>query len=327
MANNKMVVKWIKIVVDIFDDEKILMIEQLPSGDTLLVIWFKLLCLAGKMNNGGVFLLNDKIAYTDEMLAAVFRRDITTVKLALDTFEKFEMIVRCDDVISLSKWSKHQSLDSKEKKLLYDREYRKNERENLKIEEKSYKSRTTNYDTSHDSRNEVVKKSCEVVALDIDIRNKNIDKDIDKDIDRDIDIYNNNLLRSTDVQKVVDAWNSLPTTITKVKVIKPNTERYRSLKARINDYGLESVLEAIENIRHSSFLLNGSSTGWKLDFAWFVLPNNFIKVLEGKYTDKKSQPTIVGTREVVEDDEPGIDLWGDDDENVIDYSLESNKND
>ena len=34
--------KWIKIVTDIFDDEKIQLIEALPSADSILVIWFKL---------------------------------------------------------------------------------------------------------------------------------------------------------------------------------------------------------------------------------------------------------------------------------------------
>ena len=78
--------------IAVFDDEKIMLIENLPSADSIIVIWFKLLCLAGKNNNSGVFILNDKIAYTDEMLATVFRRDINTVRLALKTFENYGMI-------------------------------------------------------------------------------------------------------------------------------------------------------------------------------------------------------------------------------------------
>lgn len=57
-------VKWIKITTDIFDDEKILLIESMPDADSIIVIWFKLLCLAGKMNNSGVFTLNDSLPYT-----------------------------------------------------------------------------------------------------------------------------------------------------------------------------------------------------------------------------------------------------------------------
>lgn len=112
-------VKWIKIVTDIFDDEKILLIESMPDRDSIIVIWFKLLCLAGKTNNGGVLLLNDCIPYTEEMLSTIFRRPINTVRLALKTFEEFGMIEIVNDTITIPKWEKHQSLDkieqSKEK--------------------------------------------------------------------------------------------------------------------------------------------------------------------------------------------------------------------
>ena len=46
-------VKWIKIVTDIFDDEKVLLIESLPDAYAIITVWFKLLCLAGKQNNKG----------------------------------------------------------------------------------------------------------------------------------------------------------------------------------------------------------------------------------------------------------------------------------
>lgn len=41
-------VKWIKIATDIFDDEKILLIEGLPDAYAIITVWFKLLCLAGR---------------------------------------------------------------------------------------------------------------------------------------------------------------------------------------------------------------------------------------------------------------------------------------
>lgn len=104
-------VKWIKITTDIFDDEKILMIESMPSADSIIVIWFKLLAFAGKQNNNGVFLMSNRIAYTDEMLASIFRRDVKIVRLALDTFEMFGMIERINNAITIPNWEKHQSLD------------------------------------------------------------------------------------------------------------------------------------------------------------------------------------------------------------------------
>jgi predicted phage replisome organizer len=125
-------VKWIKITTDIFDDEKILLIESLPMADNIITIWFKLLTLAGKQNNGGVFVLNDKIAYTDEMLATIFRRDINTVRMALNTFEQFGMIDIVDGVITIPNWGKHQNIEGIEKRLEYQKNYQREYRKKQK---------------------------------------------------------------------------------------------------------------------------------------------------------------------------------------------------
>lgn len=108
-------VKWIKIVTDIFDDEKILLIENLPAADSIITIWFKLLCLAGKQNNSGVFVFANRIPYTDQMLATIFRRELPTVQLALRTFQEFGMIEVIDGVITIPNWEKHQNIEALEK--------------------------------------------------------------------------------------------------------------------------------------------------------------------------------------------------------------------
>lgn len=116
-------VKWIKIVTDIFDDEKILLIESLPEADSIIVIWFKLLCLAGKQNNSGVFVLNNGIAYTDKMFATIFRRKESTVSLALKTFQDFGMVEIINNAVTIPNWGKHQTLDRIEQKNAYMRDY------------------------------------------------------------------------------------------------------------------------------------------------------------------------------------------------------------
>jgi len=113
-------IKWIKIATNIFADEKILLIEQMPDADTILVIWFKLLCMAGKENNCGVFVMGGKIPYTEEMLATIFRRNLATVRLALKTFEAFGMIEIIEDpsgneVYTIPNWEKHQNIDGMER--------------------------------------------------------------------------------------------------------------------------------------------------------------------------------------------------------------------
>ena len=108
-------IKWIKITTDIFDDEKICLIDALPDPDAILVIWFKILTLAGKHNSNGLLMMTDKVHYTDEMLATIFRRPLNTVRMAIGVFEQFGMIEIIDGVITLPNWEKHQNIDGMEK--------------------------------------------------------------------------------------------------------------------------------------------------------------------------------------------------------------------
>lgn len=159
-------VKWIKIATDIFDDEKILLIEGLPDAYAIITVWFKLLCLAGKKNNGGVFLMNDKIPYTDKMLATIFRMNESTVKLALNAFEQFKMIEIVEGIITIPNWNKHQTLDAYE---------RKKERDRLYQEERRAKQRAL-IEKSSDKSSE---RTSDVAVSDID---KEEDKEKDNNI-------------------------------------------------------------------------------------------------------------------------------------------------
>jgi predicted phage replisome organizer len=105
-------VKWIKVSTDMFDgSRKIKQIEMMPEGDTILVIWLKLLLLAGNVNDGGAIYLTPEIPYTEEMLATELRRPLNTVRMALSIFEKFGMIEIVDDILHLSAWEKYQNTD------------------------------------------------------------------------------------------------------------------------------------------------------------------------------------------------------------------------
>lgn len=108
-------IKWIKITTDIFDDEKIRLIDALPDHDAILVIWFKILALAGKHNRNGLLMMSDKVHYTDEMLATIFQRPLNTVRMSLGIFEQFGMIEIIDGVITLPNWEKHQNIDGMER--------------------------------------------------------------------------------------------------------------------------------------------------------------------------------------------------------------------
>lgn len=105
-------VKWIKVSTNMFEtNRKIKQIEKMPEGDTILVIWLKLMLLAGNINDGGQIYLTPEIPYTDDMLADELRRPLNTVKMALQIFERFGMIEIVDNILCLSSWEKYQSTE------------------------------------------------------------------------------------------------------------------------------------------------------------------------------------------------------------------------
>lgn len=130
-------VKWIKILVDIFDDEAIKLIESMPDGDTLLIIWFKLLAKAGKINDGGLVYFKENIPYTEEMLSTVFKRPISTIRLAMQTFLQFGLIELNDSQqILIKNWEKHQNIEKLEMIKAGNRERVARHRERKKEEQR-----------------------------------------------------------------------------------------------------------------------------------------------------------------------------------------------
>lgn len=255
-------VKWIKITTDIFDDEKMLLIESLPEADSIIVIWFKLLCLAGKQNNSGVFLMGDKIAYTDKMLATIFRRKETTVQLALQTFEQFGMIELIDDVITIPNWGKHQSLEQlearREYQKEYHREYRKKQKEMLAKQEEENKS------LRKCLRND------DVNALD---KNR-----LEEDKEERIRI---------DYQYIADMYNSICVSYPSLKVL--SDARKKAINARLKSYSIDDFKTLFEKAEASSFLKGSNKNNWAATFDWLIKDANMAKVLEGNYDNRINQ--------------------------------------
>ena len=89
---------------------------------------------------------------------------------------------------------------------------------------------------------------------------------------------------------ILEAWNQLP--LTNIRYIRG--KRLAHLQARIKENSLDDIFTAIKNVSKSAFLLGQNPRGWMITFDWFVLPNNFTKVLEGNYNRPNNgtqQPT------------------------------------
>ena len=260
-------VKWIKITTDIFDDEKILLIESLPDAYAIITVWFKLLCLAGKQNNSGVFMMG-RIAYTDKMLATIFRMKEATVTMALRTFEEFGMVEIVDGVITIPNWNKHQTLDSYEAKKERDRLYQAQRRAN----QRALVAKSS--DTSSDSKTT----QSSYVAISEEEREREGETD-NKDT-------------KVSYQQIIDLYHSICISLPKIRSV--TEARKKAIKARLSKYPIETFKELFEKAEASSFLKGEG--GWQASFDWLIKEANMVKVLEGNYADK---PRRYGRKETV----------------------------
>ncbi len=234
-------------------------------------MWIFLMCLAGNSNDDGFVFFTKEIPYTDEMLAEEFKMDINTIRLGLATFEKFGMIEIVDDFICLSAWEKWQSTD----KLSELKEYNR-------IKKRESRAR---------KRKEMSKEVIDMSLTCQPCQGTDIDKDIDKEKDNKL-IVSKDTICQTDVRRVIEEWNKLQEVgINPIRDIKPSSKRCQLLKGRIREYGIDEVLNAINNVRKSDFLRGENNRGWMITFDWFVKPNNFLKTLEGNYNKEGQHGT------------------------------------
>lgn len=199
-----------------FEDEKIRLIEQMPDADTILIIWVKLLAQAGKTNAGGYIFLSENIPYTEEMLATIFDRPLSTVRLALKTFQDFGMIeIDNDNFIHISNWEKHQNIEGMERIRQQTRERVRRHRKRKKLEEQQAKKEKD-------------------VTLHETLRNAP-DKEEDKNKKEN---KNNKYIRD-----LYDHYLSKNI----IKHRKLTEQMKRNARARLRDYSFEDLKKAIDN--------------------------------------------------------------------------------
>jgi predicted phage replisome organizer/uncharacterized phage protein (TIGR02220 family) len=156
-------IKWIKITTDMFDDEKIDFISSLPEGDSLIVVWVRLLTMAGKNNAGGFIFLTENIPYSEDMLSHKFKKPLNVIKLALRTFKDLKMIDFDESGrLFISNWEKHQNIEALDKI-----------REQTRLRVAKYR--------------EIKQLQCNVTVTEEVTPSNATDKDIDKEEDKDKD--------------------------------------------------------------------------------------------------------------------------------------------
>lgn len=102
---------------------------------------------------------------------------------------------------------------------------------------------------------------------------------------------------SVEPQGIVDFYNQTVKGTSVSKCIRLTDKRRKAIIARVREYGIDSVYEAITMVANSSFCNGSNNRNWTADFDFVFNVNNMAKILEGKYNNHATTQTNQGTNQ------------------------------
>ena len=252
-------ITWIKLRTNMFDDEKIKLIERMPEGDSILITWVKLLAYAGKVNCNGYIMINENIPMNIEQVAIIFNKPFEKVKYAISVLSNFGMLdVTENEVIAITNWNKHQNIEGMDKIRLQNRERKRKQREKQKtlMLEECHVTVTGSHATDIEKEKEKEKES-------------NTPKEVK-------DSNTNNTV--SQIAELLKTKQYAP------RFVKLTDKRKSAILARIKEHGLDTVIQGINMIDEcEQFIdaINEKKSWYNIDFIFNE--NKFVKLLEGAY--------------------------------------------
>lgn len=251
---------YMRLNENYFDTDEQIVLESMPDGYLYSNILLKLYLKSLKRD--GLLMFNERIPYNAQMIATITRHQIGTVEKALELFRQLGIVEILDSgaiyMLDVQNYVGKTSTEADRKR--------------------AYRTRI------EDARTNVpliADKCPDKCTPEIEIKTE-------LKIEPELQLKgtaSSDAVKPADVQRIVDAWNSLG--LNKVKAVNPDTTRYTMLRKRLKDYGVDGIVEGVDKVRASSFLQGRNNKGWQATFDWFIKPDNFQKVLDGNYDDKK----------------------------------------
>lgn len=279
---------WFKLFDNFFESKIVKKLEKdgRDDRDTYICVYLKLLSLS-LVNQGTIYQEGLEETF-DEELALIINRDEEKVKEIIRTLIKIKAI-----------------------EVKSENEYFMTEVPSL------IGSETENAKKMRQLRNKKVtdcNNVTECYADDNNVKNCYTDIDIDtdkeKEIDTDTEIETETDTDSTrNYLKIISLYNDTCVSLPRVK--KLSDARKKAIKARLNTYSEDDFRNLFELAEASDFLKGRNGRNWMADFDWLIKDANFVKVLEGKYANRKKK--LKGAQEL-EDFYDAVADWANQDE-------------
>lgn len=291
---------WLKLKNDFFNNRQIKKLRRIAGGDTYTVIYLKLQLLS--IDNGGIIEYKGTEKDIFEQLELEIDEDIDNIKITMNFLMANDLLECVDNDVFLNEVPNLIGSECKSAERV--RKHRKNkELENQKALQSNNKTLQCNAPPLQSNTN-VTKCNTEIekekeLELDlelereteIDTKSQSVNQSINQDctLGKEMPTQLENSVKSeiknnSEQAKIIEEWNSIDDNVPNVTLIRSGSTRRRLLQARINEYGFDNVLKAIDNVKNSQYL-KGYVKSFRITFDWFIKPNNFPKVLDGNYND------------------------------------------
>lgn len=82
---------WLKLKMSFWDEPSVLFLRNLPSGDTLVIIYLKLLCMS--LQNNGIIYFEGSYGTVEDEIALSLREEKMMVQMALSAMKQVNLVV------------------------------------------------------------------------------------------------------------------------------------------------------------------------------------------------------------------------------------------
>lgn len=87
------------------------------------------------------------------------------------------------------------------------------------------------------------------------------------------------------LDKFVNFYNNSVEKLGLPKIRLLTAKRKQALKDRIKEHGKNAIIEVLQKVSQSDFLLGRNDRGWRADFDFIFRRDKFLQILEGKYSE------------------------------------------
>ena len=246
---------WLKLEKDFFKSKEIKKLRKIAGGDTLTIIYLKMALYS--LENEGVLIYEGIEEDLAAELSLELDEEVENIKLVLAFLQNNKMIETKGEDFYLNRIPEMTGKETGAAKRM--RISRQRKEDNKQLECNNVTKQLQDVTTSYTEK-----------ELDIEL-----DIELEKELDLEKDIYYTSILK---------IWNL--TNLPKLKLL--SQKRKEKIKLRTKEVGLDNFLKSIDILNNSKFCLGENKNSWKADLDWLISNDtNIVKVLEGKYNDKK----------------------------------------